>query len=114
MSFENNNNLGREIRSSFWANLPGTALMYFALIVVIGLGSALSLVGQTKVENAVYQNSYQKKQGDATMLAVQEASLAEVNSMLAEPDLDPAVRINLKAQARAINIRINTIKGQQQ
>ena len=86
--------------------------MQIGLILILsavsfGIGS-LFIVGDTVVERKVFENSYQRQESLKTEIAINEATLTEINMKLSNPNLDANTRFNLKAQASAIRIRITT------
>lgn len=95
--------------------------LLFALFGIILLVSAFSfglnslgLIGNTIVEREVFERSYQRSEGLKAEMATNQATLAEIESQLTNPNLDENTRFNLEAQARSLRIRINTARSKQQ
>lgn len=98
------------VRWTFWRVLGMTVI---AAVVLGGVGFALhsvGLFGHTVVERKVFENSYQRTEALKAQIANDEAALAEIESKLANPNLDENVRYNLKAQASAMRLRIQAAK----
>lgn len=103
----------REARWTFWKFLP---LFITGIVVLALLGFALNslgLLGRTVVERKVFENSYQRSEGLKTQIATDEATLAEIQRQLDNPNLNDNTRHNLEAQARAARIRIQTARSKQ-
>jgi len=84
-------------------------LVIIAVILLSGLGFVLNscgVFGSTIVERKVFENSYQRTESLKSRIAIDEATLAEINIKLQNPNLDEDIRWNLKAQAAAARIRI--------
>lgn len=90
----------------------GLALVVLSAIVLGGL-SAAGVIFQTEVERRTFERSYQKKAGDKQKISIWESQLAEINSQLADPKLDPAIAQNLKAQRAALRVRLRAARNQQ-
>ena len=100
----------REGRWTFFKFLP-LLVLSLAILFAIGFGlNSLGLFGKTVVERKVFENSYQRSEALKSQLAVDNAALTEIESRLANPNLDTDTRYNLEAQARATRIRIATTK----
>ena len=86
-----------------------------ALIVAVGITGfslhSVGVIGNTVVERVVFTNSYQRSAAMRERLAVDEATLAEINVRLGDPTLSSATKTALKAQASAVRVRITTTKG---
>ncbi len=96
----------------FW----GLGIMVVTTVLVAVLVAVLSAAGvifQTEVERRTFERSYQKKAGDKQKTAIWESQLAEVNSQLADPKLDPAIAKNLRAQRAALRVRLRAARNQQ-
>lgn len=103
----------REGRWTFFRVLP-LFLLVVAVITGAGFGlRSLGLWGGTVVERKVFENSYQRSEGLKSSIALDEATLAEIEAKLEIPGLDNNTRANLEAQAAAARIRINTAKRMQ-
>ena len=74
--------------------------------VVIFVLNALGVIGNTMVERAVFENSYQKKAGDAEAINIYRAQLAEIERQLANPNLGETTRANLEAKQASIRVLI--------
>jgi hypothetical protein len=100
----------RETYWTFWKILP---LILIIIVVFSVLGFAihsLFLVGKTKVERKVFENSYQRQEALKSEIAVNEAALIEIERKLMNPELDKNTRHNLEAQASAARFRIRVAK----
>lgn len=85
-----------------------------ALLFVVGFGlNSLGLFGRTVVERKVFEQSFQRSEALKSAIALDEATLAEIERKLRNPNLDPDTRANLEAQASAARIRINTARNKQ-
>lgn len=95
-----------------------TAVITLTLVIIVigavGFGTrALGLWGNTYVERKVFEESYQRSESLKARIATDRAVLAEIEMQLSSESLDANTRINLKAQARAARVRIETAKQQQ-
>jgi preprotein translocase subunit SecF len=100
----------KEVRWTFWRIL---VLVVVAVVVLSALGfglNSLGVFGSTVVERKVFEQSYQRQEALKSRIAIDEATLAEINAKLQNPKLDENTRYNLKAQATAARIRIQTAK----
>lgn len=103
----------REARWTFWKFLP---LAITAAVVIFAIGFALNslgLIGKTAVERKVFENSYQRSEGIKAQIAQEEATLAEISSKLANPNLRLEIRAELEAQAAAARVRLRVAKAKQ-
>tara|TARA_Y100000034_G_C6891049_1_gene409901 strand:+ start:971 stop:1312 length:342 start_codon:yes stop_codon:yes gene_type:complete len=93
---------------TFWRFLP-IVVIFFIIVGGIGFGlKSLGLIGSTIVEREVFEQSYQKRAGDAAQLSTYKAALAEVEAQLQIPGLDAQTKARLEAQATSIRVRINS------
>lgn len=84
------------------------------ILAILGFGlNSLGLLGRTVVEREVFENSYQRSEALKSQIALDEATLAEINRKLANSNLDADTRANLEAQASAARVRLATAKGKQ-
>lgn len=81
--------------------------------VVVAVLSATGVIFQTEVERRTFERSYQKKAGDRQRNAILRAQLAEIESKLLDPKLDPTTKRQLEAQAAAIRVRLRADALQQ-
>lgn len=103
----------KEAHWTFWKFLP-LFLVVVIILTVVGFGlRSAGLFGSTVVERKVFEHSYQRSEAMKARIAVDEATLAEINRMLMNPSLEDNIRHNLKAQAAAARIRIATTRGVQ-
>ena len=101
--YDNPHNEARREAKRWW--FWGLGLVVVTAIIFAGL-SAAGIIFQTEVERRTFERSYQKKAGDKQKIATLEAQLAEINSQLSDPKLDPAVARNFKAQRAAIRVQL--------
>lgn len=81
------------------------------------LGFALrscGLIGSTVVERKVFEESYQRSEALKSQIATDEATIANIEGQLRNPNLDEDTRYNLEAQKRAAETRINAAKAKQE
>jgi len=101
-------------KKSPWMSPWYIILMLFAIILFVSFGGfvlkSFFLVGDTMVERKVFEHSYQRQESIKSEIAVNEASLDEINHQLSNPNLDVNVRNSLEAQAAAIRVRVNAAK----
>ena len=84
-------------------------LVMGATLLIIILGFVLrsaGLFGDTIVERKVFEQSYQRQESIKSELAINEATLIEIEIKLQNPNLDTNTKFNLEAQKSAIRIRI--------
>lgn len=89
-------------RWNFWRFLP-------LFLMITGGGfvlQSLGLFGRTVVERKVFENSYQRSAALEAQIATDEATIAEIERKLANPNLDADTKNALEAQAAAARIRI--------
>ncbi len=81
-------------------------ILFLVLITtaVLGLGSYFGLIGKTVVERVVFENSFQYSEARKAEELTFEASLAQIDILLASPDIDEEQRRNLESQRAGINI----------
>jgi uncharacterized protein YpmS len=89
-------------------------LLAIITVCVFAVLSATGIIFQTEVERRTFERSYQKKAGDRQKISTYEAQLAEINSQLADPKLDPAIAKTLRAQRAALRVRLRAARNQQQ
>ena len=61
----------------------------------------------------MFEQSFQYSEARKSEIATYEAQLAEINSQLADPNLDEDTRRSLKAQKSAIEVRFTAAKAKQ-
>lgn len=92
----------------------GVVIASIVVLALVGFGlNSLGLFGRTVVERKVFENSYQRSEALKSQVATEEATLAEIDRKLSNPNLDPDTRTNLEAQASAARIRLNTARSKQ-
>ena len=84
----------------------GATLSIFILGFVL---RSAGLFGDTVVERKIFEQSYQRQESIKSELAINEATLAEIEIKLQNSNLDTNTRINLEAQKSAIRIRIEAV-----
>lgn len=105
--------IAKESQWTFFRFLP-LFLIVVVVLSVVGFGmNSLGLFGRTVVERKVFENSYQRSESLVSEIAMNEATLVEIESKLSNPNLDADTRFNLEAQASAARIRIATAKRKQ-
>ena len=91
--------------------------LFLGVVAVLGITgftlNSLGLLGRTVVEREVFEHSYQRSEALKSQIATDEATLAEIERKLGNPDLDANTRTNLEAQAAAARIRIQTARSKQ-
>ena len=103
----------KEAKWTFWSFLPLTLIVVVVLFVV-GFGlKSLGFWGGTVVERKVFEQSYQRSEALKAQIATDEASIAEIEAKLTNPNLDEDTRYNLEAQLSAARIRIETTRRKQ-
>jgi hypothetical protein len=103
--------VAKDARWTFWRFLP---LFLIVVVVLSGVGfglNSLGLIGKTAVEREVFEQSYQRSESIKAEIAMNEATLVEIERKLSNPNLDENTRHNLEAQASAARLRIATAKG---
>ena len=103
----------KEARWTFWRFLP---LFVIILVVLSAIGFGLrsaGLLGRTVVQRKVFEQSYQRSEALKAQIATDEATLAEIQRKLSNPQLEQQTRHNLEAQASAARIRIATAQRKQ-
>jgi hypothetical protein len=85
-------------------------LTVITVIALAGLNAA-GMLGRTVVEREVFENSYQYTAAQKQKIATIEAQIAEVQQRLTSPDLDPAVRSDLEAQAAGLRVQLHTAQA---
>ena len=103
----------KDARWTFGKFLP-LALLVIIVLAAVGFGlRSMGMLGGTIVERKVFEHSYQRSESIKSQIAVDEASLAEIERKLMNPNLDSDTRYNLEAQAAAARIRINAARARQ-
>jgi hypothetical protein len=100
----------REARWTVWT------FLFVMVISLTALGFGLRSLGLfwgTVVERKVFEQSYQRSEALKARIATDEATLAEIERQLTNPNLDENTRHNLKAQAAAARVRISIARRQQ-
>ena len=87
-------------------------LVIISIIALAALNAA-GILTRTVVERKVFEQSYQKQEGDRERLATFRAQLAEIETRLSG-QIDETTRSNLEAQRSALNIQIATIRSKTQ
>ena len=87
-------------------------LIIISVIILTGLNYA-GIFTRTIVEREVFEESYQYREARKSEIATYEAQLAEINSQLADPNLDESTQQSLKSQKSAIPVRLATAKSKQ-
>lgn len=105
--------VARETRWTVFRFLP-----IFLIVVLIFGGVAagtryLGMWGTTVVERKVFENSYQRSEALSSEIAKNQATIAEIESQLKNPNLDENTRYNLNAQLSAARIRLQTAENKQ-
>ena len=101
----------RESRWTFFKVVP------LLLIIIIFLGvtgfvtKSLGLWGGTIIERKVFESSYQRSESIKSRIAIDRASMTEIEQQLMNPNLDENTRYNLEAQLSAARVRIATAEG---
>jgi len=84
--------------------------LWIILIIIISLISAGLYIFNVRVERYTYETSYQYQEGVRERIDTLEASLAEIETRLSNPNLDDESRNNLEAQRAAILIQLRSAK----
>ena len=107
---------GQVARDTRWTVFRFLPIFVFVLLVLGGVGFLLSsggIIGKTIVEREVFEQSFQRSTALAERVAVDTASLTEIERQLLNPNLDANTRFNLEAQASAARVRIQTARSLQ-
>ncbi|MFX0091547.1 MAG: hypothetical protein ACFFBD_07265 [Candidatus Hodarchaeota archaeon] len=104
----------RKTRWTFWQFLPLTVLVFTILTGIGFLFNSVGLLGRTVIERKVFEHSYQRSEALRSQIATDEATIAEIERKLVNPNLDSDTRFNLEAQLSAARIRISTAERKQQ
>lgn len=88
------------------------ALSVVSIVVLSGL-SYVGIFTRTVVERKVFEQSYQRSEALKSQIATDEATIAEIEGKLKNPNLNDNTRYNLKAQLSAARIRISTARRKQ-
>jgi hypothetical protein len=78
-------------------------------IIVLSIVGYLGMYTNVFVERKVFEQSYQYKAGMEQQSAVWQASIAEIDRKITDPNLTATERNNLEAQRSALNIQLNAI-----
>lgn len=105
--------VSKEAHWTFWKVVP-LFLLVVGFLALVGFGlRSCGVLGGTIVERKVFENSYQRSESLKSQIATDEATLAEIEIQLQNPDLDKSTRNNLNAQKAAARLRIRAAKGKQ-
>ena len=105
--------LEKETRWTFARFIPTILLV---VLVVGGIGAVtkyLGMWGGTVMERVIFTESYQRSSALEAAIAVDEATLVEIQHKLSNTNLEKNTRVNLEAQASAARVRIATAKSKQ-
>lgn len=91
--------------SFFW--FLGMSFLVLSFPILWGL-NALGLWGNTVVERKVFESSYQYQSGQASKQQTLRAQLAEIESVLEDPEINSVTKRNLRAKAKGIRILLNS------
>lgn len=105
--------VAREARWTFFRFLPLFLLVTVVLSIVSFVMFSGGKIGRTVVERKVFEQSYQRSAALESQIATDEATLAEIERKLTNPNLDENTRFNLEAQASAARVRLQTTRNQQ-
>ena len=104
----------KQVLSDTWWTLPRVlAIVIVAVVVLAVVGFALNsagLIGKTKVERAVFENSDQRIESIQTQIETLEAQQVEVKAQLRRTDLNESTKANLEAQAATLRVQIDAAK----
>jgi hypothetical protein len=89
-------------------------VLVILMVIIFAVLNAAGIIFSTEVERRTFERSYQKKAGDKQRSAILRAQLAEIESQLLDPKLDPNTKRQLKAQAAAIRVRLRADAANQQ
>ena len=85
------------------------SVIILMLMIIFGAARSIGLIGQTAVENAIFQNSYQKQSADKKAKNVFAAQLAEIDYQLAH-ETDEDTIYQLKKQQAMLRVQSASIK----
>ena len=105
--------VAKETRWTFFRFLP---IFIGAVVILTALGfglRSLGLIGSTIVEREVFERSYQRSEALKAQIAVDQATITEIEMKLRNPNLDENTRYNLNAQLSAARVRISTTQRKQ-
>lgn len=105
--------VSRGVEEGRWTFLKVFPTVILAIFMIGGFGflmRSLGLLGGTVVERKVFENSYQRSESIKSQIATDEAALAQIKVQLRNPELEKQVRLNLEAQAAAIEVRLDTAR----
>lgn len=107
----------RSVSKEAWWTLPRVMLLLIVTCTILaGLGfglRSLGVFGATVVERKVFENSYQRSESLKAEIAMNRATLAEIEAKLSNPRLDPDTRSDLEAQQTALRVRISAAERRQ-
>lgn len=92
----------------WWVWILGLAILSGVIITALGYAGVFT---KTVVEREVFEQSFQNSEARKSEIATYEAQLAEINSQLADPNLDENTRRSLKAQKSAIEVRLTAAQA---
>jgi hypothetical protein len=109
---DNAHQVAKDAHWTFWKFFP-VLLVTTVVLSAVGFGlNSLGLFGRTVVEREVFEHSYQRQAGLEAEIATYNATLVEIESKIANLNLDANTRSNLEAQASAIRIKVAAAKEQ--
>ena len=85
-------------------------LLLISIPVFWALGTA-GLLGRTVAERMIFEQSYQKKAGDASKAAIFRAQLSEIELRLRTGELTDQQKTDLEAQRAAIRVQLSAVEG---
>lgn len=91
----------------------------WVLLLLVISGTVFAAVGyaglfsRTAVERIAFEHSYQRSEGIKQEIMIFEAAQAEIEAKLANPNLDPATRSNLEAEAAGIRVQLRAARARQ-
>ena len=81
-------------------------LLVVVTVVVGGVLRSLGMIGGTILERKVYENSFQYSESRKSELAMWNAELANIQSLLSSPDISKEQRNTLMARQRFLKMQI--------
>lgn len=105
-----NNDDIREV--DFWFR-RGLIYTVISVVVISILGFILhanGLIFNTILEREAYENSYQYTEARKSEISEYEATLAQIDMQLADPEVDKVTKKNLKSQRAAVMVRLNAAR----
>jgi len=116
MANEYRKGAGQVARDTRWTVFRFLPIFIIVVVLLGGLGFFLrsgGVIGRTVVDRVVFEKSYQRSEAFKAKIAMDEASIAQIQGQLLNPNLDENTRFNLNAQVSAARIRINTARSMQ-